>query len=302
MKMNKLKYLILSSVCISTFVGGNVAAQDVIEIQPLFEYPTAPEELNSLADKSDYLVEHFWDSMNFRNKTTVDQTALNHAFRVYTAPLRWANRDKALVSVNKLIESIQKNPALFIQFTKAAEENMYGPRAEVWVDEVYVQFLKAFVKNKKVQEERKNKYRKQLQQLESCLVGAKAPGFEFENIKGTTSSYFPMSTVTMLIFGNPKDTDWRLARLRMETNVSLSQAVDKGKVNILYILPEKIENWQSEVSNYPSDWTIGCSEGVKDIYDMRVDPSIYVVGSDGNIFMKNVPLETAVNSVVDLVK
>ncbi len=35
---------------------------------------------------------------------------------------------------------------------------------------------------------------------------------------------------------------------------------------------------------------------------MRVDPSIYVVGSDGNIFMKNVPLETAVNSVVDLVK
>ncbi len=260
--MNKLKYLILSSVCISTFVGGNVAAQDVIEIQPLFEYPTAPEELNSLADKSDYLVEHFWDSMNFRNKTTVDQTALNHAFRVYTAPLRWANRDKALVSVNKLIESIQKNPALFIQFTKAAEENMYGPRAEVWVDEVYVQFLKAFVKNKKVQEERKNKYRKQLQQLESCLVGAKAPGFEFENIKGTTSSYFPMSTVTMLIFGNPKDTDWRLARLRMETNVSLSQAVD----------------------------------------NMRVDPSIYVVGSDGNIFMKNVPLETAVNSVVDLVK
>ena len=132
--MNKLKYLILSSVCISTFVGGNVAAQDVIEIQPLFEYPTAPEELNSLADKSDYLVEHFWDSMNFKNKTTVDQTALNHAFRVYTAPLRWANRDKALVSVNKLIESIQKNPALFIQFTKAAEENMYGPRAEVWVD------------------------------------------------------------------------------------------------------------------------------------------------------------------------
>ena len=42
-----------SALTIDTF------AQDIIEIQPLFEYPSAPEELATLEEKSDYLVEHF---------------------------------------------------------------------------------------------------------------------------------------------------------------------------------------------------------------------------------------------------
>lgn len=38
-----------SALTIDTF------AQDIIEIQPLFEYPSAPEELATLEEKSDYL-------------------------------------------------------------------------------------------------------------------------------------------------------------------------------------------------------------------------------------------------------
>lgn len=297
------KYSIIFASLLFVMQGGNqICAQDVIEIAPLFEYPTAPEELSSLIDKSDYLVEHFWDAMDFKTKQTVDQSALNHAFRVYTAPLRWANRDKALASVNKILSAVQKNPTLLLQFTKAAEENMYGPRAEVWVDEVYITFLKTFLKNKKVPEQRKTRYREQLDVLESCVVGGKAPEFEFENQNGSISSYFPMTTVTMLIFGDPSDTDWRLSRLRMESNASLSQAVDKGKVNILFILPDKKDNWQQDVTNYPSKWVLGCADNLEKKLDLRGKPSIYVIGSDGNIIMKNVPLDTAVNEVMKQVK
>lgn len=197
------------AMCVAMSAGLSSSAQQYIEIEPLFEYITAPEELSSLNEKSDYLVEHFWDKMDFKTKTTVDQSALNHAFKVYATPMRFAEKEKASASVNKLIDALSKNPTLLLQFTKAAEETIYGPRSEVWIDEVYTKFLRALIKNKKIQQPRKEKYAKQLAMLEASVVGNKAPSFSFENLDGNEASYFPMTTPSILIFGNPNNTDWR---------------------------------------------------------------------------------------------
>ena len=285
-----------SALTIDTF------AQDIIEIQPLFEYPSAPEELATLEEKSDYLVEHFWDSMDFKSKSTVDQNALNDAFKVFSVPLRWANRDKAIAATNKLLQTISKNPTLLLQFTKAAEETIYGPRAEVWVDEVYLKFLNTLVSNKKIPAQRKKKYEDQLKVLSNALVGNVAPEFKFAGLDGREATYFPRTTVTIIIFGDPRDTDWRISRLRMESNAALTDALDKGKINILYILPNKLDNWKNEVSGYSSKWTVGCGDKLNEIYDMRATPSVYLIGSDGKILLKNTTLNMAVNKAFEQLK
>ena len=298
-KIHKLLLSAMLTLSSATFV---MKAQSVIEIEPLFEYPTAPEELPTLEAKSDYLVEHFWDQMDFKSKTTVDQNALNDAFRVFSIPLRWASRDKAVAATDKLLQTISKNPILMLQFTKAAEENIYGPRAEVWVDEVYLKFLNTLVKNKKIPAQRKKKYEDQLSVLSKTVVGCVAPEFSFENVNGDNVTYFPMATPTIIIFGNPKDADWRLSRLRMEANASLSEAIDKGKINILFIIPDKMDDWKQEVVGYSPKWTVGCGNNLKAVYDMRIAPSVYTIGADGKILLKNTPLQTAVNRVLEEVK
>lgn len=295
------KFVLFAIISISSAFF-TVNAQEVIEIEPLFEYPTAPQELPTLEEKSDYLVEHFWDQMDFKSKSTVDQNALNDAFRVFSVPLRWSAKDKAVAATDKLIQSISKNPVLLLQFTKAAEENIYGPRAEVWVDEVYLKFLTALVKNKKVPAARKKKYEDQLKVLSNTAIGSKAPEFSFENVNGDKANYFPMATSTIIIFGNPKDTDWRITRLRMESNAALTDAVAKGKVNILFIVPDKMDGWKNEVVNYSSKWTVGCGENLKKIYDLRTMPSVYLISNEGNILLKNTPLETAISKVLELTK
>lgn len=306
MNINISKAAKAMALCLAMASAIPSFAQQYIEIEPLFEYISAPEELSTLNEKSDYLVEHFWDNMNFKAANAVDQTALNHAFKVYSTPLRFAEKNKASASVDKLIESLSKNPTLMLQFTKAAEENIYGPRSEVWIDELYVKFLQALVKNKKIQQPRKEKYVKQLTMLEASALGNKAPTFSFENLKGGESSYFPMATPSILIFADPSNTDWRLARLRMETNAQLNQAVEKGKINVLFIVPEKTEGWKEEVANYPQRWTMGCAENLGEKIDIRAKSSVYFasvwfVGSDGKIALKNVPIETAVEEALKAV-
>lgn len=295
-----------TAICLAMAAAAPAFSQQYIEIEPLFEYISAPEELSTLNEKSDYLVEHFWDKMDFKATAAVDQSALNHAFKVYATPLRFAEKNKASASVDKLIETLSKNSTLLLQFTKAAEENIYGPRSEVWIDEVYIKFLRALIKNKKIQQPRKDKYVKQLSMLEASSLGNKAPTFSFENIYGSESSYFPMATPSILIFANPGNTDWRLARLRMETNAQLSQAVEKGKINVLFIVPDKMDEWKEAVANYPQRWTLGYAENIGEKLDVRAKSSVYFasvwfVDSDGKIALKNVPLETAVEEALKAV-
>ena len=283
------------------FFPGWINAQQVIEIEPLFEYPTAPEELESLIDRCDYVVKHFWDNFDAKTKDPVDQYALNEAFQVYTSTFPYSSKKVVDQSLDNLIQKISGNPQLMLQMGKAAEVNLYGPKAQYWSDEIYLKMIDPIIKNKKISDNRKAKYVNQANILRASAIGESAPTFNFTNKNGEKKNYFPMTTPTLLIFGDPDDTDWRLSRLKMDSNFNLDEALAKGKINILYIIPFESENWQKNVSNYNKHWTVGQSEEVAEHYDLRRNPAVFVVGADGKIIDKNSTVEQSVNEVLQSV-
>lgn len=277
----------------------SMKAQNIIEVKPLFEYPVAPENLESLEEKCDYIVKNFWNNFNFKSKEPVDQYALNEAFQVYATSFQFANEKEVNASIDKLIKNLSGNKVLLMQFGKAAEENLYGPRADFWSDGLYLKFVDAIIKDKKIPQTRKGRYIKQAQALMESKVGSPAPEFWFTDRERASKRYFPMSTPTLIIFGDPGDTDWRIARIRLDSNLELSEALKKGKINILYIVPGNISNWQRDVENYNPQWTIGQSDEAATHYDLRLVPSIYLIGSDGKILGKNLILEEAIKTLLE---
>lgn len=294
---------ILTSIFLFSFLwvfSNQVKAQEIIEVAPLFEYPTAPEELESLDKKSNYLVEHFWDSFDFKGKKAVDQNALNHAFKVYVTPLRFADKAVALKATDKMLDKLSKNPLYLFQFTKAAEENLYGQRAEIWIDEIYIKYLDAVLANKKISSERKEKYSRQRKAIGSWQTGQTASEFTFENLNGETNRYFPMSTPTIIIFGDPQDPDWRLTRLKLETNSKLEENINKGKLNLLYIVSSPSADWKEAVGGYPSKWKVGKNEEIENYVDIRMKPSAFLIGGDGKLIIKNALPLIAVDEAMEL--
>lgn len=274
----------------------------VTYVDPLFEYPIAPEELTDFTAKCDWLAENFWNQLDVKNQNAVDQVKLNHAFQVYTTAAQYASKEKVSVALDKLLKNMQKNPTLLVQFTKAAEENIYGPRAEVWIDELYVKILKAALASKKFPKTRRARYEEQLKQLENTLVGGTPAMFEFKRANGDDARYFPMSTPTIIIFGDPGCDDCRMSRLRMESNVAFSKAVTDGKLNVLYIIPDAEPGWEKEVASYPKTWSVGASDTVAGIYDLRDIPDIYLIDADGKIVAKHMGTMQAIQEALNLLK
>lgn len=279
------------------------SAESVIVVKPLFDYPVAPESLGSLEEKSEWVVEHFWDALDTKTKGTVDQHALNDAFQVWISPMRWSDANKVAAATDALLKRLEKNPPLLIQFTKAAEDNLYDVnRASMLIDEVYVKFADAMARNKKIDNVRKIRYKEQAKKLKATMPGETAPKFHFKNTAGEEKEYFPMSTFTIIEFGDPTCDDCRMAKLKMDVNLTLSELIEKGKVNIMFILPEEREDWETELAGYPERWKVGASEEVDDIYDIRLTPTFYTIGSDGKIKSKNITVERAINEAIESAK
>lgn len=302
----RIQNLYMALALASAFVPASGLAQDntgtTISIPPLFEYPTAPDDLTDLSMRSNYLVEHFWDKFNLKSKKTVDQNALNHAFSVYAAPMQWADKEVTHKAADKLIEQISKSPAMLLQMTKAAEENIYGPRAKMWIDEIYVKFLQALVKNKKTPELYKDRYATQLKKLTESAPGSTAPKFTYVNSAGETKVFKPSGNYTLIEFGDPTCYECRMAELKLESNARIDELVKVGKLNICFIIPSESEDWSKETAQYPENWIVGASDNADEVYDIRLSPTLYIIGPDGKILKKNIDIVSAIELLEDTIK
>lgn len=268
----------------------------VLVLPPLFEYPVAPEDL-SWDERSNWLVEHFWDNFDPKQKS-VGQSQLIHAFRTYVVPMHFANKETVLKSIKSLISKIKNNPTLLLQFTQAAEHTIYSPQtADTYIDEVYVDMLKALVANKKIPKIRKVRYAAQLKALENCMEGTMMPEFVYTDKNGASATFKHAGIPTIIEFGDYDCSECRITRLRLETDSQLQKLVDEGKARIAFISPdvdeENASNWKKSITDLPASWTTGMAESLEENIDLRYTPCIYLIDAAGKIVSKNATADKA---------
>lgn len=288
--------IILTASCWPTLPA--YSANEPLVIPPLFDYPAAPDSIEGLQERSDFLMDNFWKPMDFGAKKSVDQNALNHAFSIYAIPMQFASAEKVGASIQSLTKSVAKNPVLALQLTKAAEENLYGPRAPFWSDELYLKFIDALLANKGVKKERKLRYERIRKLISNTMQGTVPPDFDYIRADGSKAHYSPNGVITVIEFGDPGCTDCQLAKLRLDTDPAFTKLVEQGKVNVLFIYSDPEEGWEEKLKTYPSNWHVGASEETGDLYDMRLSPSIYVIDRKGRVAVKNTDVRTAIDIAV----
>lgn len=283
---------VASSAPVDTLAEVSAPDAGVIYIQPLFEYPVAPDDLPDITSRANWLMSNFWTPFDFK-QNAVDQQALDHAFQVYITPLRWVQEDVADKSMKGLIDKLKKNPTLLIQFTKAAEHNLYGSSAQMWADGSYLMFVDALLAEKKISETRKTRYRQQRKELAASLVGTKLKPFSFVTPSGETKKIEFTTPFTLIEFGDPFCSDCAMYRINLETFPEIKQLVEDDKLNIYFIIPdgESVEDWERQLALYPSSWHRGAGKELDTVYDMRATPTVYLLDANGTIIQKYISSE-----------
>ena len=287
---------------VALMLPDTVAVDNNIYIDPLFTYPMAPEGLPDLQSRTDWLMENFWNDFDFKKKDAVDQIALNHAFGVYTESMVYASRKKAEEGVKNLVKKLKDNPTLSYQFLRAAEENMYSPRAGVWADEVYIPFIENLLANKKVSEGRKARYRAQLALLKANLIGAPLPSFNYTSSQGSHRKFEPSKEFTLVEFAGLDCDGCRYSNLKMDISSTVNDLIDDGRLGVLIILPgESVNPDLTPIKNLPEKWNGGVSSDAFDLVDIRINPSFFLLDKNGKILLKNYSIDDIIQ-YLDAVK
>lgn len=287
----------LTSLILTICVAPAFGVEQIV-LAPLFEYPVPPDEIEALPLRSDWMMDNFWKPMDFGSRQTIEQARVNHAFEVYAIAMQWANKDKVTKSVAELLKKLKKNPTLAVQFTLAAEENLYGPRASFWIDEVYKNFLVETLKINKIPTHLRNRWKNQLETLTASEPGKKAPELHFIDKDGGSQRYFAMSTPTVLIFADSKDPNIRLDILRSETDTELTRLLTQGKLNIIFIDPN---TEGADITSLPERWIGGkLKPDVKNPYDTRVLPTVYLIGPDTKILSRQYSIPMALTEIIPI--
>lgn len=277
-------------------IQDSVADSGPIYIEPLFEYPSAPDDLKDLRERANWLLENFWKPFDF-TKSSVSQAALDHAFGVYVAPLRWADPQVVETQISALVKTLSKYPPMLLQFTKAAENNLYSDKATMWVDGTYVKFLDALLANKKISDLRKARYKEERKLLSNSMIGVKMPAFDYVTPSGVKERLTFATPYTVVIFGDPFCSECAMYKIAIESMSELRQMIADGKLNIYYIIPDgdSVENWQMQLARYPSDWKRGAGTLLDEVYDLRQQPSVYLLDGNGTIVEKFIATEALRN-------
>ncbi|MDE7031731.1 MAG: DUF5106 domain-containing protein, partial [Muribaculaceae bacterium] len=87
--MKKLIYSIFTAVALIFSIGTKASAQTD---NTLFTYPQAPDELTTLYQRCNYLVDHFWDRCNY-STAFLNKKKLNDAFGHWIGFMPYATAD-----------------------------------------------------------------------------------------------------------------------------------------------------------------------------------------------------------------
>lgn len=290
MKYNIKKLLTILFLFVAIVPSFRVVAQ---ESDTYFPYPVVPEEKVTLAERCNYLVEHFWDRCNFKQSfSSLDK--LSQAFGDWLSFMPYASADTVHMSINHFIGEVGKiggeNTAAIAGM---AESWLYSDSAMYTSEELYLPFAKAAAMHKKVNKALKTKYAMQVKMIENSSVGAIMSPFDYIKSDGLQGNFADaVASRVILLFYNPDCIDCSLAKARLGADYNLNKLIEEGLVKVVAIYPGEItDEWKENALTLPDSWIVGAAPDIDMEVDIPETPCIYYLDARHKILAKHVVID-----------
>lgn len=273
------------------FAAGIAHAQEQ-QPQTMFPYPTAPDDMVTLSERCNYIVEHFWDRCNIKQSFS-SQPQLSQAFGDWLSFMPYASSDTVYMAINAYMDKVGKTGGNNVAtIGRIAESWLYCDTAEYFSEDVYLPFAKAVAGHKKVDNATRQRLNAQIQILENSRVGAKAGGFEFVTRADSTMQFDDVvASRVILFFYDPDCTDCSLVKTRLSVDFNLNQLLDGRLIKLVAIYPgEPTEEWKENAAQLPESWIVGAAPDIDLLYDIPTTPDLYYLDARHKILAKHVDI------------
>lgn len=261
--------------------------------------PEIPSTLTSTTDRAGYLIEHFWDNMDFsdgnyaRNEKFLEQNVVNFLSVMQMADIN--EQKKAIVAMyeRSAVDSLS------LQLVdELVETYLYGYDSPMYDEEMFLHFVDARLSSSLFDEDSKERDRMLRESILKNRKGAIATDFKFVTSDGGESTLrkaVAEADKSILIFYDPECEDCHRAIAEIKNSPILST------LNVIAVYDGvEADVWERGLRSMPKDWTVGMTnESVEESssYDFPATPTIFLLGKDGIVLLKNTNVDKLKASV-----
>lgn len=294
--MGSMPLLFASLLCVSC---GGTGRQPVVESGDTlraYVVPQPPAMIADPASRAAYMVENYWKAFDFRDTTWLADTAsLEQVFANYIGVLGYAPRETAAVSLHDMLRRAEAEERMYRRLAELSEHYLYDPNSPMRNDELFVPVLDVLVASTVLDSLERIRPAYQREMIGKNRVGTVAADIRYETPDGRTGLLSRLHTPYVILFFHDPDCGMcRKVTALLDASPLLRQMIDEGRLTILTIYPDQDEQaWRAHAAEMPQkgwvhgwDRTQALSEG--DVYDMRAQPTLYLLDSKKRVLLKDV--------------
>lgn len=268
-----------------------------------FALPTIPQAIADPKQRALYLVEHFWDNVDWSDDSYLKQPEkLEASFANYLAvalslPLNEV-KSFLLTPLNK------SKDGMLTFFINNYEKYLHDPNSPMLQEEYYIPILEWIKESPKVELEQQVAAEETLKIALLNRIGQKANDFIYLTQDGSAHHLKDVHTPhTLLIFYVPGCSSCEKTIEAIKHDSTWREYVNKKCLNILFIYAEEdVFNWNKSLNIFPDFVQVGYNQDLqiitKPLYDLKASPSIYLLDNAARVELK----DTNLNQVLSYLK
>lgn len=263
--------------------------------------PAIPSTLKSSSERSAYVVEHFWDTMDFGDTLRShdrDFLELNFSNFVYLLP--YASPASAEKAVALLMGKAEIDKGAFLLLAELAEKYLSEPNSPMRNEDLFIYFLNCQTAATVLDDTEKMRARSLLRMALKNRPGMRAADFEYTGRDGRRHTLYgtKSSERMLLVFYDPECEHCAEITASLAANGVLDELQGEGRMTVLAIDTESNrEVWERTKDKMPQQWIVGHdakgSVNGSGLYCLPAMPVLYLLDADKTVILKDATPEAA---------
>ena len=255
-----------------------------------FQLPEVPTMLQSVEERLNYVVEHYWDNFDFQDTAYIHLPEVTEqAIANYVDLLGRTTSDIASSALENTLKSAIKEPKMLKYLNSQLRRYMTDPNSPIRNEELYepaAQFLSTATS---IDETIRIKATRDLKLIKLNRRGSIANNFSYRLPNGKVQALHQvLSPMTLLLFFDP---DCHTCSEVIE-ELKASPILNQANLQIVAIYPEgDADIWRDYLPKLPQNWINGHDYTLsvlnRELYNLNAMPTLYLLDAEKRVLVKD---------------
>ena len=255
-----------------------------------FQLPEVPTMLQSVEERLNYVVEHYWDNFDFQDTAYIHLPEVTEqAIANYVDLLGRTTSDIASSALQNTLKSAMKEPKMLKYLNSQLRRYMTDPNSPIRNEELYepaAQFLSTATS---IDETIRIKATRDLKLIKLNRRGSIANNFSYRLPDGKVQALHQVaSPMTLLLFFDP---DCHTCSEVIE-ELKASPILNQANLQIVAIYPEgDADIWRDYLPKLPQNWINGHDYTLsvlnRELYNLNAMPTLYLLDAEKRVLVKD---------------